>query len=168
MLLAYGRLTINGGSQGFLFLYDYNFCESSELRLVQYANQGIREAAYAEGYICLVGYNELEDGTLKEIFGRIKLGENRKENGRSIYFLEADLGKQNLWNLEGYEFQGFVQSQGILPLGYMSKCIVIRQDTITRYGIPGSLQHLKFFEGANILAIAKGYEEIGLIVEYNS
>ena len=38
MLLAYGRLTINGGSQGFLFLYDYNICESSELRLVQYAN----------------------------------------------------------------------------------------------------------------------------------
>ena len=56
-LLVFGRLTTDDSiSKGFLFIYDYLFCESREIRQAPTITDGFREAYYDSKKLYLLGY----------------------------------------------------------------------------------------------------------------
>ena len=59
----FGKLTPSDQiSKGFLFLYDYLFCTSVEIREATLINNGFKEALYYKNHLILLGYRvETED-----------------------------------------------------------------------------------------------------------
>ena len=56
-LLVFGQMTTSDQfSKGFLFLYDYLFCESVEIREAVTINNGFKEAYYHKNHIFILGY----------------------------------------------------------------------------------------------------------------